>query len=145
MYLHKSLLNEVRIHICSVSLQCTWVTWSACWQNTVPRWHHQWSVGYLRGGGGQKKAEQSGSRLAQTQGPAYLVHPLFYWHSVHLISGDPCLPSPSAASLVKEQRPRGSERARPLPTADRALIWTRMSGKKPIKVGWWGKDGPLSW
>lgn len=58
------------------------------------------------GGGGKnpqevewKQTNQGAVLRAHTEVPAYLVHPLFYWHANHLISVDPCLPLPSDGCL----------------------------------------------
>lgn len=149
MYLHKSLLNEVWFHIRMFSLS------SAFGSPGVLVGAEEKSVSELAQEKNKTKKkrnlkkvnEAGGSRepfCTQTQRAAYLLHPLFYRHSVHLISVDPCVPSHGCLS-GEGAKARGWgwgdggswgwQQARPLPAADRAWIGTRRSAKKPIKRG----------
>lgn len=123
----------------------------ADWQHTMLRRNCGWSMGDLRGRKKNLGRLNEGSPITEqfathTVVPAYLVISYFYWHTNHLISVDPCLPSPSDDCLSGlAAKTAESEQAHPLPAADRASICTWMSRKKLIKTGWWGKDRALSW
>lgn len=101
MYLHKSFLNGVRIQISSLSLQCTWITWNVCQQNTVLRRNFARSVSGKKKEGNLKKVNKGGARgdLPTCFAP--------YFTDIWFILSQSTHAAPHTAASLEEQRPLG--------------------------------------